>query len=92
MAHKRLRVWMAILLFLCSASIGAPQQEINAPSFAGQYSELLGQQKRLVDDWFQRFSETIQKPVDAAEGYNNLPLSAKTPFNAVTHALLKTPC
>ena len=64
----------------------APQ----ADSFGGGYSSLRPQQKRLVDDWFQRFSALIRKPVDPAEGYDNLPLSARTTFNAVTHALSKT--
>jgi hypothetical protein len=56
----------------------------------GEYSSLSPQQKRLVDDWFQRLSSTIKKTVDPAEGYEEIPLSAKTTFNAVTHALMKT--
>ncbi len=65
---------------------GASQQN----GFGGGYSSLSPQQKRLVDDWFQRFSSVINKSVDPAEGYEELPLSAKTTFNAVTHALMKT--
>src|SRR5262249_41528666 len=46
---------------------------------------------RLVDDWFRRFSEVVKKPVSPEEGYNNLPVSTKTTFSGVTHALLRTP-
>jgi len=66
------------------------QEQPSAPTFAGRYTELQAQQKRLVDDWFGRFSKTTEKPVDPAEGYDNLPLSVKTTYNAVTHALLHT--
>jgi hypothetical protein len=59
-------------------------------TFGGGYSSLTPQQKRLVDDWFQRFSSVVKKAVDPGEGYEEIPLSAKTTFNAVTHALMKT--
>ena len=81
----------AVLSLSCFAFPAALQQKPAAPTFAGKYTELQDQQKRLVDDWFQRFSETIKKPVAAREGYDMLPLSVKTTFNAVTHALLRTP-
>ncbi len=59
-------------------------------TFGGGYSSLSPQQQSLVDDWFQRFSSIVKKPVDPAEGYEKIPLSAKTTFDAVTHALMKT--
>ena len=59
-------------------------------TFGGGYSSLSPQQQSLVDDWFQRFSSVVKKPVDPAEGYEQIPLSAKTTFDAVTHALMKT--
>ncbi len=91
MAHKGWLALAAMLLLVCCASIAVSQQQTDTQVFTGQYNELMDQQKRLVDDWFRRFSETIEKHVDAEEGYNNLPLSVKTTFNAVTHALLRTP-
>ncbi len=60
-------------------------------TFGGGYSSLSPQQQSLVDDWFQRFSSVVKKPIDPAEGYEQIPLSAKTTFDAVTHALGKTP-
>jgi hypothetical protein len=63
----------------------APQER-----FGGGYSSLLPEQKLLVDDWFKRFSAAVKKPVNPEEGYDNLPLSVRTTYSAVTHALLKT--
>jgi hypothetical protein len=61
------------------------------PPIGKDYSDLRPEQKRLVDDWFQRFSQIVKKKVAPDEGYNHLPLSAKTTFGAVTHALMRTP-
>ena len=58
--------------------------------FGAKYASLKPEQKALVDDWIKRFSATIQKQVDPEKAYDNLPLSTKTTFNAVTHALLST--
>lgn len=82
-------IYIVTLLTLAGSM---PAQTITAAieTFGGGYASLHPQQKRLVDDWFQRFSATIGKPVNPEEGYNNLPLSAKTTFGAVTHALLRT--
>jgi hypothetical protein len=60
-------------------------------NFAGEYRSLKPEQKALVDDWMKRFSETIHKPVDPRMAYDNLPVSTRTTFNAVTQALLATP-
>ena len=61
-----------------------------ASDFGAKYASLKPQQKALVDDWIRRFSATIQKQVDPEKAYDNLPVSMKTTFNAVTHALLST--
>jgi hypothetical protein len=60
-------------------------------NFAGKYASLKPEQKALVDDWMKRFGETIRKRVDPEMAYDYLPLSTRTTFNAVTHALLSTP-
>jgi len=81
-----------LVLALNSAGRVAAQQPAPAQALLGAtYKELLPEQKALVDDWFQRASVALKKPVPAEEGYNNLPLSYKTTFSAVTHALLRTP-
>ena len=81
-----------VLLVVFGAEIrGQNTPNAAAGNFAGAYASLKPEQKALVDDWMKRFSETIRKPVDPQVAYNNLPLSIKTTFNAVTHALLSTP-
>jgi hypothetical protein len=63
----------------------------SAPSdFGAKYRSLKPEQKALVDDWIQRFNATIHKAVDPEQAYDNLPVSMKTTFNAVTHALIST--
>jgi hypothetical protein len=68
------------------------QNPPNGPTsdFGAMYSSLRSEQKALVDDWIQRFNATMHKELSPEEAYNNLPLSMKTTFNAVTHALLST--
>src|SRR5262245_27379623 len=81
-----------ILLMLGGFLRLAAQVDIESlPPIGEKYSELRPEQKRLVDDWFQRFSQVIKKRVSPDEGYDHLPLSAKTTFSAVTHALIRTP-
>jgi hypothetical protein len=77
---------LALVVFLTDAVA----QTSGATGFGGSYSSLRPEQKRLIDDWFKRFSSVVTRTVDAGQGYDNLPLSTKTTFNAVTHALLTT--
>jgi hypothetical protein len=84
-----------LLTVVCLMAFSAAMQGQNGPNaavgdFAGKYASLKPEQKALVDDWMRRFSETIRKPVDPKTAYDNLPLSTRTTFNAVTHALLST--
>lgn len=74
-----------LLSFLATAAFAQ-----DPSSFIAQYSDLTPEQKRLVDDWSERFSKTINKQTNPADVYTNMSLSAKTTFNAITHALLKT--
>ncbi len=64
--------------------------EDTAAGFSGHYASLRPEQKALVDDWMQRLSTTIGKPVHSPEAYDNLPVSIRTTFNAVTHALISS--
>jgi hypothetical protein len=80
---------------ICLLALGIKAQGQNAPNapssdFAGKYASLKSEQKALVDDWMKRFSETVRKQIDPEMAYDNLPLSMRTTFNAVTHALLST--
>ena len=87
-----LRVIGIIVLALGGAGSVVAQESSSPQGLLGAtYAELLPEQKTLVDDWFRRFAEVIKKPVSAEEGYDSIPLSAKTTFSAVTHALIRTP-
>src|SRR5688572_28486478 len=89
MKLTRIACLFVILVRLSGTPGTSGQQDpTRAVDFAGSYANLRPEQKRLIDDWFQRFSAVVKKPVNAAEGYNNTPLSTKTTFNGVTHALL----
>lgn len=69
---------------------GVPAAAQGGSQFAGQYQDLKPEQQLLVDDWFKRFSQTVKKPVSPAEGYSRAPVSQRTTFSAITHALLTT--
>jgi hypothetical protein len=87
-----LQVLTLVLLVASSAEMrGQNTPNDTTGNFAGGYASLKPEQKALVFDWMKRFSETIQKQVDPEVAYDNLPLSIRTTFNAVTHALLSTP-
>lgn len=57
---------------------------------AGKYADLAPQQRRLVDDWTSRFNSIMSKSITPVELYDDMILSSKTTFNAVTHALQRT--
>ena len=60
--------------------------------FGGAYSELDERRQQLVGDWVARFTKVTGQGLDARSFYDTiLSLSAKTTFDAVTHALLTTP-
>jgi len=47
-------------------------------------------QARLIDDWFERFNKIMGETLDPAKEYDQLPMSVKTTFLAVTNALTIT--
>ena len=88
-SRNGIRHIVRLLLLPLGFCVLAAAQDGSVESFGGGYSSLRPEQKRLVDDWFRR-SAVVKKPVDPAAGYDQLPLSMRTTFNAVTHALTKT--
>ena len=86
--HSILRL---LVFALVVPALAVSQDTQNAVLLSGKYSDLHPEQKRLVDDWFRRFSAVIKTQVSPEEGYDNLPVSSKTTFTAITHALLRTP-
>src|SRR5262245_25188551 len=57
----------------------------------GNYDGLTPAQRRLVDDWVARYDTATGKQAVPAALYDGLPLSTRTTFIAVTHALSSTP-
>lgn len=47
-------------------------------------------QKELVNLWVGEFRKIFNKPADPSAVYDRLPLSARTTFEAVTHALSRS--
>ena len=97
--HRMNRVWLrGFLLIACGVVFAlcllrfVSAQQPSAPQVipGAKYSDLAPEQKALVDDWFRRFGDVVRKPISGEEGYNNLPVSTKTTFGAVTHALIHT--
>jgi len=68
-----------------------PAQESQPDTtFRGTYKELTPEQRRLVDDWFRRYNQVMGKNMDPEEGFDLMPLSVKTTYQAVTNALQTT--
>jgi hypothetical protein len=56
----------------------------------GTYAALAADQRRLVDDWVARYSQATGQRANAGALYDDLALSTRTTFGAVTHALGQT--
>ena len=85
---------MAVAVLGCTLTVAQDKKTISSKaaaakpeSFGGSYASLLPPQKRLIDGYFQRASEALGKPIDPETAYNNLRLSVRSTFDAVTHAL-----
>ena len=64
------------------------------PTLFGQgalsYKELRPEQAALVKRWAAEYEKIIHRPVDPQKAFDHLSLSARTTFDAITHALLST--
>jgi hypothetical protein len=70
----------------------AGQVAAQAPEFGEAYDNLDGRRQQLVDHWVARFNKTTGLAVEAGPFYDTyIRFSAKTTFDAVTHALMTTP-
>jgi hypothetical protein len=58
--------------------------------FGGHYDGLSSQQKLELQEWIDRYNEITAKRLDSSELYEELPLSTRTTFEAVSHALITT--
>jgi hypothetical protein len=77
----------AFLLFAFLPRHASAQAEQNV-RFGGTYDNLKPAQRALVDEWFRQFNEVSKRNLKLAEAYDDLSLSVRTTFEAVTHALM----
>jgi len=71
-------IGIVMSLLIGSHPVWAQQDPSGAEEPGSTYASLQPAQTRLVDDWFMRLSAVVEKAVNPAEGYENLPLSART--------------
>ncbi len=83
----KLRMGLIILLSLCAFGQEKPATSVH--EFKGTYAQLQPAQKKLIDDWYAEYN-TMMKTHDDPADYDQLSLSTRTTFEAVTHALLNT--
>jgi hypothetical protein len=74
-------------LWLATASAPLPAQQTK---FGGKFESLEPAQQKLVRLWAAEASKIFQRPADPATLYGKLPLSTRTTFEAVTHALSRS--
>jgi hypothetical protein len=92
---KRVVIVSALVAALVAVAVqllNRPGTRLNEvlPPTAGSYAELTPGQRRLIDDWVNRLADAAGTPMNAAGLYDDLALSTRTTFTAVTHALAKT--
>ena len=79
-----------VLLIVVSATAAGGAQERQV-QFGGSYAGLDARRQQLVDNWVARFMKTTNVRTEPGAFYDDvLSLSAKTTFEAVTHALMTT--
>ena len=73
------------------AVTGPAPRDQEPVQFGGAFAGLGATRQRLIDDWVTRFNQATGQTVESAEFYDTiLRVSAKTTFDAVTHALMTT--
>ena len=80
-----------VLTVLLPVLLLSAQQQNKPPDkvLHGTYEELQPAQKNLIDHWYTDYNRMTGDHLTAA-AYNQLPISTRTTFEAVTHALLTT--
>jgi hypothetical protein len=79
--------FLSVCLY-CAISLTFAQSDEQRPEFGGMYDDLDPEQQRLVRDWIDRYNSVTGHQLEEQTTYDQLSLSARTTFEAVTHALL----
>ena len=74
----------------CTGSSRAPASPSGQLAFGGKYEQLAPEQKQLIGDWTRRYNEITGERLVVEASYDALPLSTRTTFEAVTHALMSS--
>ena len=78
-----------LVVVVLTIQVGVGQQPAGPPG--GTYAGLDARRQGLVDNWVARFVKTTGQRIEAGPFYDDvLSVSAKTTFEAVTHALMAT--
>src|ERR1700744_4543748 len=81
------------LVVLLAIGAFAQKQPPNPPKSTqpsqGPYELLKPQQKQLIDEWYADYNKAMHENLPPSD-YNQLPLSIRTTFEAITHALMTT--
>jgi hypothetical protein len=86
MFASRATRWASVLLLFVSWSHAQTQP----PRLGGSFSELDVKQQGLMRRWAEEYKAIIHREINVEEVYDKLPLSARTTFQAVTHALMNS--
>ena len=77
--------------FVLERAFGAGEEVMAASiEFGGTYDNLEPEQQQLAEDWVRRFNEVTGQNKTAEEVYDDMYLSSRTTFEAVTNALMET--
>lgn len=79
----------AIVLLMGLSIVGQEKPSSTTQEFNGTYEHLRPAQKRLIDQWYAEYNQMTGEHDDPHD-YDQLSLSTRTTFEAVTHALLTT--
>ncbi len=82
---------LAAALSLVMAAAAQPSSAGDPIRFGKSYEDLKPGQRRLIDDWVARFNRTMDRDQGPETVYDSAPVSVRSTFEAVTHALMTTP-
>jgi hypothetical protein len=80
--------WVGAFFYLALLSCHVFAQTEKNIQFGGTYANLKPAQRQLTDEWVRQFNELAKQNLKPAEVYDDLPLSTRTTFEAVTHGLM----
>ena len=80
--------WVVAFFYLALLSGHVFAQTEKNIQFGGTYANLKPAQRQLADEWVRQFNEFTKQSLKPAEVYDDLSLSTRTTFEAVTHGLM----